>query len=224
MTIENAQREMRSIYRGGAKAQAVSDVIWLISAALETFVSQSAGLVSLFLGGCLILLLTQLVLKLLGRPASASSANPLNGLAKEIAFIVPLHLCFSPSGGSHRLGLVGLASTANSDLKEEIGWPELAATVAQIRNQLPEEEKALVGVLTYNYDEAGAMNRHGLALGLPEALSDVNSYGLRGYSRPPPQTLIVIGYQRPYADFVLVENEITTVGRFHCPVSRRTDF
>jgi hypothetical protein len=90
MTIDNAQREMRSIYLGGAIGQTVSGVIWLISAALGTFISQSAGLVSLFLGGCLIFLLTQLVLKLLGRPASASKANPLNGLATEIAFIVPL--------------------------------------------------------------------------------------------------------------------------------------
>ncbi len=90
LTIDHAQREMRAIYLGGAIGQAVSGVIWLISAALGTFLSQTAGVVSLFLGGCLIFLLTQLILKLLGRPASASNANPLNGLAKEIAFIVPV--------------------------------------------------------------------------------------------------------------------------------------
>ncbi len=92
MTIENAQREMRFVYLGGAIGQAVSGVIWLISAALGTFVSRPAGMVSLFLGGCLIFLLTQLVLKLLGRAASTGKENPLNGLATEVAFIVPL--CF----------------------------------------------------------------------------------------------------------------------------------
>ncbi len=89
MTIEHAQREMRSVFLGGAIGQTVSGVIWLISAGLGTFVSQPAGLVSLFLGGCLIFLLTQIILIFLGRPASASKANPLNGLATEIAFIVP---------------------------------------------------------------------------------------------------------------------------------------
>ncbi len=85
-------------------------------------------------------------------------------------------------------------------MKEEIGWPELAATVTHIRDQLPEYEKPLVGVLTNNYGEAGAMKMYGPTLGLPEALSGVNSYGLRGYGSPPPQTLIVIGYQRQYIE------------------------
>jgi Dolichyl-phosphate-mannose-protein mannosyltransferase len=90
------------------------------------------------------------------------------------------------------------ASTANSDLKEEIGWPELAQTAAQTRAGLPEEEQSRVGILTYNYGEAGAIDMFGPALGLPRALSGVNSYWLRGFGDPPPQTLIVIGYQREY--------------------------
>lgn len=89
MMIEHAQREMRSTFLGGAIGQVVSGVIWLTSAALGTFVSQTAGLLSLYLGGCLIFLLTQFILELLGRPASASKANPLNGLATQVAFIVP---------------------------------------------------------------------------------------------------------------------------------------
>jgi 4-amino-4-deoxy-L-arabinose transferase-like glycosyltransferase len=88
------------------------------------------------------------------------------------------------------------ASTANSDLKEEIGWPELAQTVREIRDALPEVEQPLTGVLTNNYGEAGAINMYGPALGLPKAISAVNSYWLRGPGDPPPQTLIVVGYQR----------------------------
>jgi hypothetical protein len=45
---------------------------------------------AIYLRGCLIFLPTQLVLILLGRPASASRINPLNGLAKEITFSVLL--------------------------------------------------------------------------------------------------------------------------------------
>ena len=88
------------------------------------------------------------------------------------------------------------SSGANPDVKEEIGWPELVQTVAQIYDKLPAEERAQTGVFTNNYGEAGAINMYGPALGLPAALSGVNSYWLRGYGSQPPQTLIVLGYQR----------------------------
>jgi hypothetical protein len=105
-----------------------------------------------------------------------------------------------------------LASTANSDLKEEIGWPELAETVRQIWNTFPEEEKLQVGIFTHNYGEAGAINMYGPALGLPRALSGVNSYWLRGYGTPP-QTLIVIGYEQaaiePYFETCELAGQIT---------------
>lgn len=92
MIIETAQREMRAIYLGGAVGQMISGVIWLISAALGTFVSVQAGLISLFLGGMVIFPLTQLVLKISGRPTSTGKDNSLNGLARQVAFIVPLCL------------------------------------------------------------------------------------------------------------------------------------
>jgi hypothetical protein len=92
MLIQDAQHEMRTVYVGGAIGQLVSGAIWLVSAALGTFVSTNAGLISLFFGGMLIFPLTQLALKLAGRTASAGKDNALNGLAKEIAFIVPLCL------------------------------------------------------------------------------------------------------------------------------------
>ncbi len=92
MHIEDAQRDMRMVYVGGAIGQLVSGAIWLVSAALGTFVSTNAGLISLFFGGMFIFPLTQLALKLAGRPASAGKDNQLNGLAKEVAFIVPFCL------------------------------------------------------------------------------------------------------------------------------------
>jgi 4-amino-4-deoxy-L-arabinose transferase-like glycosyltransferase len=91
-----------------------------------------------------------------------------------------------------------VASGVLPDLKEEIGWQELAETTASIRNALPVAEQARVGILTQNYGEAGAINLYGPNYKLPQAISGVNSYWLRGYGDPPPQTLIVIGFQREW--------------------------
>jgi hypothetical protein len=87
-----------------------------------------------------------------------------------------------------------VASGLNNDLKEEIGWPELTETVAGIYATLPAEERSQAGILTGNFGEAGAINLYGSAYGLPEAISGINSYWLRGYGDPPPQVLIVIGF------------------------------
>jgi hypothetical protein len=81
----------------------------------------------------------------------------------------------------------------DSDFKEEIGWPELTGEVARIWNSLPGEEKSRTAILASNYGEAGAVDLYGPALGLPQAISGVNSYWQRGYGDPPPQTLIVLG-------------------------------
>jgi len=130
-------------------------------------------------------------------------------LALGAAFIIALALPAAPVNSAWW----EFASGANSDLKEEIGWPELAHTVAAIHDALPVEEKAQVGIFTNNYGEAGAINMYGPALGLPTALSGVNSYWLRGFGHPPPQTLIVIGYKRaaiePYFETCELAGHIT---------------
>ncbi len=86
------------------------------------------------------------------------------------------------------------ANGINGELKEEIGWPELVQTVAGIYAALPAQDKLQAGILTDNYGEAGAINLYGPTYGLPKAISGVNSYWLRGYGNPPPQTLIVLGF------------------------------
>ncbi len=88
----------------------------------------------------------------------------------------------------------------NGEFKEEIGWPELVETVVSIYNSLPAEDQRQAGILTGNYGEAGAINLYGPAYGLPEAISGVNSYWLRGYGDPPPQVLIALDW-RPSSAF-----------------------
>lgn len=78
MTIQEAQREFRSVFLGGSVGQFVSGVIWLVSAALSTWVGPAAGILALFVGGALIFPLTQLGLRLLGYRQALSKENPFN--------------------------------------------------------------------------------------------------------------------------------------------------
>ena len=59
-----------------------------------------------------------------------------------------------------------VASKIDSDFREEIGWPELVAEVAQVYNSIPPVERASTGILAANYGEAGAINLYGPAYGL----------------------------------------------------------
>jgi 4-amino-4-deoxy-L-arabinose transferase-like glycosyltransferase len=92
--------------------------------------------------------------------------------------------------------LWNLANEMHDNFAEQIGWPELVETIADIYTGLPVEERSLTGILTINYGEAGAVNLYGPVYGLPEAISGMNSYWWRGYGNPPPHTLIVVGYNR----------------------------
>lgn len=88
----------------------------------------------------------------------------------------------------------------NGEFREEIGWPELVETVAQIRDSLPEPDRTRVAILCGNYGEAGAINLYGPRYGLPRAISGVNSFWERGYGDPPPEALIVIGLSRQFLE------------------------
>ena len=92
MEIKTAQQEVRSIFLGGSVGQAVSGLIWLVSAALGTWVSARYGILVLAIGGIFIFPLTQLALRLSGHPSGLSRTNPFNQLAMQVAFIVPLNL------------------------------------------------------------------------------------------------------------------------------------
>jgi hypothetical protein len=75
----------------------------------------------------------------------------------------------------------------------EIGWPELAAIVAHVRDSIPGSDRTVLGVMAEDEGEAGAVNLYGRAYGLPRAVSGMNSNWLRGYGDPPPQTVIAVG-------------------------------
>lgn len=114
------------------------------------------------------------------------------GTAMGIAFMLPV----APVNS----GLWNVVSEVNDNFVEQIGWTDLTETVADIYSSLPVEEQSRTGILAVNYGEAGAVNLYGPAYGLPEAISGVNSYWLRGYGNPPPETLIVLGFSQESAE------------------------
>lgn len=93
-----------------------------------------------------------------------------------------------------------LTSRIHDSFTEQIGWPELAATVAGIYHVLPAVEKPHAAILAGNYGEAGAINLYGRQYGLPEVLSGINTYWWRGAGAEPPEVVILVGFSRESAE------------------------
>jgi len=87
-----------------------------------------------------------------------------------------------------------VVSKSNHELLSEVGWPELVQQVAKAYNSLPDSERAHAAILAASSGEIGAIDLYGPAYGLPKAISGYNSYWQYGYGDPPPQTLIVVGF------------------------------
>ncbi len=92
------------------------------------------------------------------------------------------------------------AASVQGDHKEELGWPELVQEVARIRDSLTPEQREHLAILGANYGEAGAIDLYGPQYGLPPAISGVNSFWVRGYGNPEPQTVIILGLEQDYLD------------------------
>jgi hypothetical protein len=91
MRIADAQREMRTRYRGGFYGQLVSGLLWLASAALATWSGTREAFVLLVVGGFFIFPVTELLLRATGTRA-ASRANSLRFLGMQVAFVLPLSM------------------------------------------------------------------------------------------------------------------------------------
>jgi hypothetical protein len=117
-------------------------------------------------------------------------------LAADVFMVIALALPTAPINSAWWK----VSSRIQGDFREELGWPELVETVAQIRDTLPLEERAHLGVLAGNYGEAGAINLYGDKYGLPSAISGINSFWQRGYGDPPPQVLIVVGLSHRFLE------------------------
>jgi hypothetical protein len=103
MDIQDAQREVRSVYVGGFWGQLVASVIWMMSAALGTWVTPKASILTIVIGGFFIFPVTQMLLRLSGHRASLSRENPFNSLAMQVAFVLPLSMLLLVPVGLYRL-------------------------------------------------------------------------------------------------------------------------
>jgi hypothetical protein len=103
MDIQDAQREMRSVYMGGFWGQLVSSIIWLFAAALGTWVTPKASILAVVIGGFFTFPLTQMLLHLSGRRASVSADNAFNGLGMQVAFVLPFSMLLLVPVGHYNL-------------------------------------------------------------------------------------------------------------------------
>ena len=103
MNVADAQREVRTVFRGGFMGQLVSGLLWLGSAAAATYSTPRTAIVLLIAGGFFIFPLTTLGLRLLGGPWKLSLGNPLSGLGMQVAFVLPLCLPVVAAVGVHHL-------------------------------------------------------------------------------------------------------------------------
>jgi 4-amino-4-deoxy-L-arabinose transferase-like glycosyltransferase len=93
-----------------------------------------------------------------------------------------------------------ITSSINSEVVEMIGWQDLTAQVAAIYQTLPASETPHTAILAGNYGEAGALDLYGREFGLPLVISGADSFWYRGYGDFEPETVIVVGFERGYAD------------------------
>ncbi len=103
MDVQDAQSEMRSVYIGGFWGQLLFSILWLASAALGTWGTPKASILTVVLGGFFMFPMVQLMLRLQGRPSSVSGQNPFSSLAMQVAFVLPLSMLLLVPVGLYRL-------------------------------------------------------------------------------------------------------------------------
>jgi 4-amino-4-deoxy-L-arabinose transferase-like glycosyltransferase len=133
------------------------------------------------------------------------SARPITvvGFALTSVLLLPAALPVLPE--SSLASVKGL----NPELAEQVGWPDLVAQVAVAWRSIPDQERASAAIFTSNYGEAGAIDRFGPSIGLPNAYSGHNNYWWWG---PPPatsRTLVAVGFE----DRAYLESMFGTVRR-----------
>jgi hypothetical protein len=114
-----------------------------------------------------------------------------------LVYVCAVVIPFAESGP-----LRDFALKRNGDLREEIGWEELVRTVASIRDSLPPDQQANLGITVGNYGEYGAIELFGPAYHLPQPIGTTNSEWLRGYPTSPPTTIIALGLRAEQANAI----------------------
>lgn len=83
MDFVDSQKDMRRAYLSGSTGVLVSGLVWLIAATVSLLHSDTASMLTLFLGGTLIFPISVQLSKLLGAKSTHSNQNVLKHLAIE---------------------------------------------------------------------------------------------------------------------------------------------
>ncbi len=111
-------------------------------------------------------------------------------------------------------------SKSNVEVKREVGWLELVQQVAKAYNSLPADERSGAAILAASSGEIGSIDLYGPAYGLPKVISGFDSYWGYGYGNPPPQTLIVVGFD---SDFLTIFQDCTFIAAITTPFNIQND-
>jgi hypothetical protein len=83
-------------------------------------------------------------------------------------------------------------TSANKELGETVGWPQLVGSVASVWDSLPPDQRRHAVIFTVDYGEAGAIDTYGPSLGLPAAVSGHNSAWFWGPGDPGATTVVAV--------------------------------
>ncbi len=103
----------------------------------------------------------------------------------------------------------------NSDMADEVGWPQFVNDVAAVRDGLSPAQRVHLAVIADNYGEAGALALYGPAHDLPTPISTTNSFYDRGWGPYTPQTVIATGYE--FDDLNHYFSDCYLAGHVHIP-------
>jgi Dolichyl-phosphate-mannose-protein mannosyltransferase len=118
------------------------------------------------------------------KPAAAAAMAMLAGAV----LAAPVALSVLPARTLHTVPLQKI----NYDLAETIAWPKLVALVAREYDSLPAPQRQRTAILTGNYGEAGAIDRYGPGLGVPQAYSGANNFWLWGPPRAADAAVVAV--------------------------------
>ena len=105
MNIIDAQRENRFRFSGGFYGQAVSGLLWLVSASFATWGSPRAAILVTVIGGFFIFPITELLVRTVGTRSKLDRGNPMPQLGMQVAFVLPFSMPLLLPVGQYELNL-----------------------------------------------------------------------------------------------------------------------
>lgn len=141
---------------------------------------------------------------------AAPLAKPLLEEKTLIRYASSLHQ--DPRLGVDERSVLGVLPQHFAD---QHGWPELAATVADVYRGLPAADRDRACIFASNYGEAAAIDFFGRAAGLPPAVSGHNAYWLWGPRDCSFDVVVVVGLEP--ADVAAYARSVETAATFVCP-------